>query len=87
MARLAAVYDHGMFDDAYNIAVWAWEMAAFRPDWYTAFGPVDEIWTNSRFEMESIGAVSPVPMTQIKLPVEVVPADGRRGREVFAIPQ
>lgn len=87
MARLAAVYDDGMFDDAYNIAVWAWEMAAFRPDWYTAFGPVDEIWTNSRFEMDSIGAMSPVPLTHVKLPVEVVPADGRRGREVFGIPQ
>lgn len=87
MARLAALYPHGTFDDAYNIAVWAWELAAFRPDWFTAFGPVDEIWTNSQFEMDSIGAVSPVPLTKIRLPVEVSWQDPAQGREVFGIPQ
>ena len=87
MARLTALYPPGHFDDAYNIAVWAWELAAFRPDWFTAFGPVDEIWTNSQFEMESIGAVSPVPLCKIKLPVELPWLDPKRGREVFGIPQ
>jgi GT2 family glycosyltransferase/glycosyltransferase involved in cell wall biosynthesis len=87
MARLTALYEPGTFDDAYNIAVWAWELAAFRQDWFTAFGPVDEIWTNSQFEMESIGAVSPVPLTKIRLPVEVTWQDPHRGREVFGIPQ
>ena len=22
-----------LLDDAYNIAIWAWELSAFRPDW------------------------------------------------------
>jgi GT2 family glycosyltransferase/glycosyltransferase involved in cell wall biosynthesis len=87
MARLIALYPSGTFDDAYNIAVWAWELAAFRADWFTAFGPVDEIWTNSEFEMVSIGAVSPVPLTKIRLPVQVNPADPARGRAVFGIPE
>jgi GT2 family glycosyltransferase/glycosyltransferase involved in cell wall biosynthesis len=87
MARLTALYPTGHFDDAYNIAVWAWELAAFRPDWFTAFGPVDEIWTNSQFEMDSIGAVSPVPLCKIRLPVEVPWVEPKRGREVFGIPQ
>jgi GT2 family glycosyltransferase/glycosyltransferase involved in cell wall biosynthesis len=87
MARLTALYPAGTFDDAYNIAVWAWELLAFRQDWYTAFGPVDEIWTNSDFEMESIGAVSPVPLTKIRLPVEAVWTDPERGRDVFGIPR
>jgi GT2 family glycosyltransferase/glycosyltransferase involved in cell wall biosynthesis len=87
MARLTCLYPPGTFDDAYNIAVWAWELLAFRQDWYTAFGPVDEIWTNSDFEMESIGAVSPVPLTKIRLPVEVCWDDPARGRDVFAIPR
>jgi GT2 family glycosyltransferase/glycosyltransferase involved in cell wall biosynthesis len=87
MARLTALYPPGYFDDAYNIAVWAWELAAFRPDWFTAFGPVDEIWTNSQFEMESIGAVSPVPLCKIRLPVEVTWQNPQQGREVFGIPQ
>ena len=87
IARLTALYPAGTFDDAYNIAVWAWELAAFRPDWFAAFAPVDEIWTNSDFEMHSIGAVSPVPLCKIPLPVEVTWADPKLGREAFAIPQ
>ena len=87
MARLTALYPPGTFDDAYNIAVWAWELAAFRPDWFAAFAPVDEIWTNSQFEMDSIGAVSPVPLCKIPLPVEVTWSDPVQGREAFAIPQ
>ncbi|HTZ71872.1 MAG TPA: glycosyltransferase [Acetobacteraceae bacterium] len=87
IARLTALYPPGTFDDAYNIAVWAWEMAAFRQDWYTAFGPVDEIWTNSDFEMASIGAVSPVPLTKIRLPVEIAWSDPERGRDTFGIPR
>jgi GT2 family glycosyltransferase/glycosyltransferase involved in cell wall biosynthesis len=87
MARLTALYEPGTFDDAYNIAVWAWELAAFRHDWFTAFGPVDEIWTNSDFEMESIGAVSPVPLTKIRLPIEAVWHDPEQGRDVFGIPR
>ena len=87
MARLTALYPAGTFDDAYNIAIWAWELLAFRQDWYTAFGPVDEIWTNSDFEMESIGAVSPVPLTKIRLPVEATWTDPERGRDVFGIPR
>jgi GT2 family glycosyltransferase/glycosyltransferase involved in cell wall biosynthesis len=87
MARLTALYPAGTFDDSYNIAVWAWELAAFRPDWFAAFAPVDEIWTNSQFEMDSIGAVSPVPLCKIPLPVEVPWSDPMLGREAFAIPQ
>ncbi|MEJ0048200.1 MAG: hypothetical protein WDN04_20320 [Rhodospirillales bacterium] len=43
MARLTALYPPGTFDDAYNIAVWAWELLAFRADWFAAFGR----WTRS----------------------------------------
>jgi GT2 family glycosyltransferase/glycosyltransferase involved in cell wall biosynthesis len=87
MARLTALYPHGTFDHAYNIAVWAWELAAFREDWFAAFAPVDEIWTNSDFEMLSIGAVSPVPLCKIPLPVEAAWADPAEGRAVFALPR
>jgi GT2 family glycosyltransferase/glycosyltransferase involved in cell wall biosynthesis len=87
MARMTALYAPGTFDDSYNIAVWAWELAAFRQDWFSAFGPVDEIWTNSDFEMQSIGAVSPVPLTKIRLPIEVTWHDPARGRDVFGIPR
>lgn len=87
IARLTALYPAGTFDHAYNIAVWAWELAAFRPDWYTAFAPLDEVWTNSQFELESIGAVAPVPVAKIRLPVEVSAVAAEEGRAAFGIPR
>jgi GT2 family glycosyltransferase/glycosyltransferase involved in cell wall biosynthesis len=86
IARLTSLYPTGYFDDAYNIAVWAWELAAFRPDWHMSFAPLDEVWTNSQFEMDSIGSIAPVPVHKIRLPVEVTPADAAQGREMFGIP-
>ncbi len=86
VARLTALYPTGHFDDAYNIAVWAWEMAAFRPDWWMSFAPLDEVWTNSAFEMASIGSIAPVPVHKIRLPVEVAQADATQGRALFGIP-
>jgi GT2 family glycosyltransferase/glycosyltransferase involved in cell wall biosynthesis len=86
IARLTALYPPGTFDNAYNIAVWAWELAAFRPDWFSAFGPLDEVWTNSQFELESIGAVSPLPVCKIRLPVDVSPHPAEEARALFGIP-
>jgi len=85
--HLVSLYPQGHFDDSYNIAVWAWELAAFRPDWHMSFGPLDEVWTNSQFELDSIGAIAPVPVHKIRLPVEPVPADAAEGRSLFGIPQ
>jgi GT2 family glycosyltransferase/glycosyltransferase involved in cell wall biosynthesis len=87
IAHLTSLYPSAHFDDAYNIAVWAWELAAFRADWHTSFAPLDEVWTNSDFEMDSIGAVAPVPVHKIRLPVEASPASAEDGREMFGIPR
>ena len=87
IAHLTALYLSGHFDDAYNIAVWAWELAAFRPDWHTSFAPLDEVWTNSDFEMDSIGAVAPVPVHKIRLPVEIAAQSPEDGRDMFGIPR
>jgi GT2 family glycosyltransferase/glycosyltransferase involved in cell wall biosynthesis len=86
LAHFVSLYPAGHFDDCYNIAVWAWELAAFRPDWYPSFAPLDEVWTNSGFEMESIGAISPLPLQKIRLPVDVEAASPVEGRDMFAIP-
>ena len=86
IARLTALYPEGFFDDTYNIAVWAWELAAFRSDWHGSFAPLDEVWTNSEFELQSIGASSPVPVHKIRLPVEVTNPPAAQGRDMFGIP-
>ena len=87
--HVASLHDDAMFDDAYTIAVWAWELAAFRPDWHAAAAMVDEVWTNSRFELEALAASSiPVPIHLMPLPVPL--RDGSeaaraRGRRLFGI--
>jgi GT2 family glycosyltransferase/glycosyltransferase involved in cell wall biosynthesis len=87
IAQLVSIYEPGTFDNAYNIAVWAWELAAFRPDWQLSFASLDEIWTNSDFEVASISATSPLPVHKIRLPVEPAHAPPREGRTLFGIPQ
>ncbi len=87
--RVASLHDDAMFDDGYTIAVWAWELAAFRPDWHAAAALVDEVWTNSRFELAALASSSlPVPLHLMPLPVPL--RDGSaaaraRGRRLFGI--
>ncbi len=87
IAWLAGLYPRGRFDDAYNIAMWAWELAAFRPEWFASFGPLDEVWTNSAFERDAISAIAPVPVTKLRLPVEAAPGPVAPARAAFGIPQ
>ncbi len=87
MAGLLAVYPPGSFDDAYTIALWAWELAAFRPDWFECFGAVDEVWSNSAFEVEAIAAVAPVPVRKVRLPVLAQSAGREAGRAAFGVPE
>ncbi len=86
MAALLAIYPAGAFDDAYTIALWAWELAAFRPDWFECFGAVDEVWSNSAFEVEAIAASAPVPVRKLRLPVLAQPAERAAGRAAFGVP-
>jgi GT2 family glycosyltransferase/glycosyltransferase involved in cell wall biosynthesis len=67
--HLFLAFPEKFFDNAYNIAVWQWELASFRPDWFSAFGAVDEIWTNSSFQASAIRAVAPVPVFKVHLPI------------------
>jgi GT2 family glycosyltransferase/glycosyltransferase involved in cell wall biosynthesis len=87
MARVILLYPPGHFNDFYNIAMWAWELANFRGDWLNAFAPLDEVWTNSAFELESIGAIAPVPVNKIRLPVVLHEASAEEGRDLFGIPR
>jgi GT2 family glycosyltransferase/glycosyltransferase involved in cell wall biosynthesis len=83
--RVFLEYPEGFFDNAYTIAIWQWELAAFRSDWFSAFGAVDEVWTNSRFQVESIRSIAPVPVIQIHLPVITTPADTPMSRADYGI--
>ena len=86
LAALYAALPPGFLDDAYNIGLWQWELPAFRPDWFPAFGGVDEVWTNSEFQRTSFDAVAPVPVVTIHTPVVPEPSPRRLDRSAFGIP-
>ncbi len=54
-----------------RIGIWAWETNSIPARWARAFALVQEIWVNSHFMAENIGAVAPVPV--IALPPPVTP--------------
>ncbi len=62
-----------LLDDSYNIGIWFWELAAFPTDWAGTFGAFDEIWVASGFCRDAIGAVSPIPVIRVPMPVEPPP--------------
>ncbi len=86
MEPLFALYPPGQFEDAFNVAVWAWELAAFRPDWFGHFAALDEVWTNSAFERDAIAAVAPLPVHVVPLPVEATAVDRAEARRWFGLP-
>lgn len=69
----------------YNVGVWYWELPELPQDWLFAFELVDEVWAASQFIMDSISAVSPVPVIKIPPCVEVT-VDRQLKRSDFDLP-
>lgn len=86
LGPLFAALPQGFLDDAYNIGLWQWELPSFRADWFTSFGAVDEVWTNSEFQRTAFDVVAPVPVVAMRTPVMPEPAPGRQDRRAFGIP-
>jgi len=68
-----------------NVGMWAWEMERFPDEWLHAFDRFDEIWTYSRFSVDGLASVSPVPVRRMPLAVEA-PADLEHRRSEFELP-
>lgn len=88
LESVVRLYPEGHFDQHYTIALWHWELAAFRPDWFGYFGAADEIWTTSAFVYESVAAIAPVPVHKVPLPIVPLPSSlsAKTARERFDIP-
>ena len=71
MERVYALFRLEQFDDAYTIAIWAWELNALRPDWFGSFAAIDEVWTPSDFNTAVVAAMAPVPARTINHVVEI----------------
>lgn len=53
-----------------NIALWYWEQERFPARWHSNFDYYDEIWVPTRFCLDALKAVSPIPVYQITYPLE-----------------
>ena len=85
--RTLSLFPDGQFDDAYNIGVWQWELPAFRPDWFPYFGALDEVWTNSEFQVTAMRSVAPVPVHKVHLPVVIPAVPVPATRADFGLPE
>lgn len=67
------------------MGVWLWELPVFPQEWNFALELFDEIWAPSNFTVESIAAVSPVPVlkigTSLQLPLP------KLDRETLGLPK
>jgi glycosyltransferase involved in cell wall biosynthesis len=70
-----------------RVAVWYWELAAFRPDWISRARWYDEIWVASEFGRRAVAAMTNVPVRVVPPPMTLSPARGQSGREQFHIPE
>ena len=71
-----------------RVAIWYWELAAFRPDWIVNTRYYDEIWVASQFGRRAVSAVTNVPVVVVPPPV-TLPTGGetRPIRERLGIPR
>lgn len=52
-----------------NIGFWFWEIASFPSEWIDRFEGLNEIWVGSMFVQETIGAISPIPVVKMGVPI------------------
>ena len=60
------------FENRYSIGLWFWEVTkAPRDRWKQAFEHLDEVWVPTRHVAEAVTAVSPLPVFQVTIPIEM----------------
>lgn len=69
----------------YNIGFWVWELQKFPTNWEFAFDLFDEVWTYSNYSVETISAVSPIPVLKI-VPSLYLPKPSLK-RKAFGLPE
>jgi len=63
----------GLLERRYSIGLWFWEVSTFPERSHTAFDYLDEVWGASRHITDAIEAVSPIPVSRVRLPVVPTP--------------
>ena len=77
---------HDVFAGGRSIGFWWWEVQGLPQRWARSFDGLDEVWAGSRFVADVLGAVSPVPVVRVPLPV-AQPSVGAVSREALGLPE
>ena len=75
------------FPGNYNIAYWAWELAAFPKQWVGSFQYFQEIWVPSTFTLDAVARVSPVPVVRMPHSIRVPRRQHRAATNRFGLPR
>jgi glycosyltransferase involved in cell wall biosynthesis len=81
-ASIKQILDPRIIEGRKNIGFWFWEIAHFPEEWIDRFDKLDEIWAGSLFIQEAIGAVSPIPVVKIGVPIVLRPPSLLSRREL-----
>lgn len=74
------------FSGKYNIGFWFWELAHFPEQWLDRFNYFNEIWVGNSFAQTTLAHVSPIPIVNAGLPIEVHP-DPEVTRQSLGLPE
>jgi hypothetical protein len=74
-----------VFADRRTIGLWWWEVQGLPGRWTRSFDGVDEVWAGSRFVADVLGAVAPVPVVRMPMPVAQPPV-AAIGRDELGLP-
>jgi SAM-dependent methyltransferase len=74
------------FAGRYSAGLWFWEVSSAPPDaWANSFAALDEVWAPTRHIAETLREVSPIPVVQVRLPIEM-PATTPLSRAALGLP-
>jgi glycosyltransferase involved in cell wall biosynthesis/SAM-dependent methyltransferase len=74
LAEFADQAGSRFFSDRYSIGLWFWEVTSPPAHgWRDAFAHLDEVWVPTRHVAEAVTAVSPVPVVEVTIPVQMPP--------------
>ena len=86
VSELAGQAGPSLFADRYSIGLWFWEVTSAPPDgWKRAFELLDEVWVPTRHVGDAVAPVSPIPVVQTTLPIELPPT-GPLPRDALSLP-
>ena len=75
-----------LFEGAYNIGCWAWELAVPHPYWCRFYRYFDEIWCISRFCRDAFQCLTNLPAVRIHPLIDGLEEFAIHGREHFGFP-